>query len=154
MALQYLTGSVTQGSADAFAQGEIATALSGVSNFAFRLRELMFEISAPSTVAAAIIEFALSRRSKTSMPLISDRDVIAKYKYQNVLVTSGLVRAQLVERQVFAEDDELLIVEDPLYLILDSNATTLTLTCYARLGVTRESISAVDRLTLLTQSLD
>ena len=154
MALAYLTGSVTQGGADAFAQAEIATALTGVSRVAFRIRELLFEIPRISLPATANIELALTRRTKAAMPNITDRDVIAKIKVGHEMVTSGGVTDMLVHRLTFTEDDELLVVEDPLYFQVDSSGTTLTQTVYCRIGYERATISDVDRLTLLTQSLD
>lgn len=153
MALSYLTGTVTQGSADAFAVGEIATALSGISNVAYRLRELLLELPA-FTATGSSIEVAITRRTKTAMPLISDRDVIAKVFRYAILTTSGAYQQERVVRIPYAEDDELLIVEDPLYLVVDSTSTTLTSTFTARLGYERVSISALDRLSLLTQSLE
>lgn len=155
MALAYLTGSVAQGSADAFAQAEIATALTGVGNFAYRVRELLFELPNAAVIAAATdqIEVALSRRSKSAMPVITDRDVIAKIAFGRQFTTSGDSVTETVRRLTFSEDDELLIVEDPIYLLCDSAATALSSTFYCRIGYERVSISAVDRLTLLTQSL-
>lgn len=155
MALAYLTGSVTQGSADAFAQAEIATALTGLSNVAFRVRELLFERPPLALSGAADeIQVALSRRSKSAMPLITDRDVIAKINVILALTTSGAALQSVVDRLTFTEDDEVLVVEDPLYLDVDSNSTALANTVYCRIGYERTNISAVDRLTLLTQSLE
>lgn len=159
MALAYLTGSVTQGGADAFAQAEIATALTGVGNVAYRVRELLFEITNAQFIHVAnssTFEIALSRRSKTAMPLVTDRDVIAKFKSGAAQLTAvgEVTRQDGVIRYTFTEDDEVLVVEDPIYLVVDGTATTLTLTVAARIGYERASISAVDRLTLLTQSLD
>lgn len=156
MALAYLTGSVTQGSADAFAVSEIATALTGAGNIAFRVRELLFELPNAALIAAATdqIEVALCRRTKAAMPNVTDRDVIAKISLGRQFTTSGDSVVEGVRRLTFSEDDELLIVEDPLYLVVDSAATALASTVYCRIGYERASISAVDRLTLLTQSLE
>lgn len=155
MALSYLTGSVTQGSADAFAEAEVATALSGQSGLAFRVRELLFEVN-PLTLtgAADVLELALCRRSKTAMPNVTDRDVIAKIAWGLSITTSGAALESGVFRLTYSEDDDLIVVEDPLYFDFDSASTALTGTAYVRIGYTVEKISAVDRLTLLTQSLE
>jgi hypothetical protein len=154
MALSYIQGSVTQGGADAFAVASLATALSGISNIAYRVRELLFEIPRMTIVAAGNVEVALCRRTKAAMPNITDLDVIAKVKMGTELVGAAAgVAQEYVKRYAFSEDDELLIVEDPLYLAVDSNASTLTQTVYCRIGYERVNISAVDRLTLLTASL-
>lgn len=154
MALSYLTGSVTQGSNDAFAEGEIATALAGAGNFALRIRELLFEVPNNSQASGANVQVVLSRRSKSAMPLITDRDVIAKFDRLYGITTSGAVIYEKVIRFTFTEDDEVLIVEDPLYLDFDTASTSASSTAYVRIGYERVSISAVDRLTLLTQSLE
>lgn len=154
MALSYLSGSVTQGGADAFAIAELATALQGITRTAFRIRELLFEVPRQPMVASGNIEIALCRRTKAAMPLVTDRDVVAKIKSGTEFTTSGAIYTSLIRRLTFTEDDELLIVEDPLFLAVDSNATTLTQTVYCRIGYERTNISDVDRLTLLTASLD
>ena len=156
MALAYLTGSAVQGSADAFVSAEVATALSGITRTAFRIREILSELQNTAFAAAdaATVEVSLSRRQKTAMPLVTDRDVIWTRKFRASRTTSGMMLNPIVQRDVYSEDDELLIVEDPLYLILDSNGTSLVNTASLRIGYERVNISDVDRLTLLTQSLD
>lgn len=153
MALAYLTGTVTQGSADAFAEAQVATALQGLSNVAFRVREILFERSSVGA-ASSTIALWLARRTKAAQPRVSDRDVLAMWNTTFQLTTSGAEERELVHRQVFSEDDELLIVEDPLYLGIDSGSTSQALTGYVRIGYERVSISALDRLTLLTASLE
>lgn len=153
MALSYLTASVTQGSADAFAEAEMATALSGISNVAFRVRELIFEFSTVGSVSSQMAIW-LSRRTKTAQPKITDRDILALVHNSYQFTTSGAAVRSFVHRYTYDEDDELLIVEDPLYLGIDSASTAQTLTGYCRVGYERVSISALDRLTLLTQSLE
>jgi hypothetical protein len=152
MALSYLTGSATQGSADAFVQAEISTALSGQTQRAFRVREVLFEHPLIAGNGANIA-ISLSRRSKTAEPVITDRDVMAKVNVSVSLTTSGAFPLERVRRLTWAEDDELLIVEDPIYLVVDSASTGAANTVYCRIGYELVNISAVDRLTLLTQSL-
>lgn len=154
MALAYLVGSVTQGSNDAYAEAEIATALQGIGNVSFRVREILFELPFVLDGDGEDIQIALTRRTKTAMPLITDRDVIAKYSRGVQLVTSGVIVENGVVRFTYTEDDDVRIVEDPVYLQVDSTATAATNTVYCRIGYERASISAVDRLTLLTQSLE
>jgi len=153
MALAYIVGSVTQGGADAFAESEIATALSGQTGRAFRIRELLFERPFFSATGSSL-ELTLTRRTMAAIPLITDRNVIARLKWHAVITTSGAYQEQLVERLTFAEDDELLVVEDPLYFQIDSTSTTLTSTAYCRIGYELVNISANDRLQLALQSLN
>ena len=153
-ALRYISGSVTQGGADAFAIASIATALAGATRQAYRIRELEFEIPRPMVnVINSNVEVTLSRRTKTAMPVITDVDVLKKIKVCAEFTTSGAQNAESVFRFAYAEDEDLLVVEDPLYLMVDSLSTTLTQTVYCRIGYEVTTISEVDRLTLLTQSL-
>lgn len=155
MALRFIYGTATQGAADAFVASQITTALSGSSGIAYRVRELVLELSSPSIVVGgnADLQVALSRRTKTAMPLISDPDVILKQSFTHRLTTSGRWVIDLIKRFTYSEDDELLIVEDPLYLCLDSDGTSAVQVCSCRIGYEQVRISDVDRLTLLTQSL-
>lgn len=151
--LSYLTFSTTQGGADAFAVSSTQTGLDSNSGLCFRVREIVIEIPRVSNAAASAVEVALCRRTKAAMPLITDRDVILKRKVQSELSTNGVGFGELVTRYAYGEDDDLLIVESELFFAVDSNATTLTQTVLARIGYTVEKISAVDRLSILTQSL-
>ncbi len=80
MSLSYLLASVTQGSADAFAEASVATALQGLNNVAFRVREIFFEAPPGAIRAINVLGFeaSITRRTKTAMPTVNDRDVIAK----------------------------------------------------------------------------
>jgi hypothetical protein len=156
--LQYITGTVTQGAADAYAEAEMATALSGVGNLSFRVREILLEVQnggAVLTPNGATFEIAVSRRTKAAMPLVSDRDVIAKIRRVSAQLSAvGFASTDLgVIRLTYSEDDDVRVVEDPLFLQVDGTATTQTVTVTCRIGVERVNISAIDRLTLLTQSL-
>lgn len=154
MALAYITGTATQGSADAFVQAEIATALSGQTQRAFRVREILFEFTAQHFANNSIREVCISRRSQTAMPNVTDRNVVAKNTTVAVITTSGAQVAPLVHRFTFTEDDDLLVVEDPLYLVLDSASTTLTNTVYCRVGYEVTNINANERLALALSSLN
>jgi len=154
MALAYVVGTATQGSADAFVQAEIATALSGQTSRAMRIREILFEYTAQHFANNSVREVCISRRSMSAMPNITDRNVIAKWTTCAVLTTSGAAVTQLVNRLQFSEDDELLVVEDPLYLVLDSATTSLTNVVYCRIGYELVNINANDRLQLALQSLN
>ena len=153
MALAYIVGTVTEGSADAFTQAEIATALSGQTARAFRIREILFETPI-ITPDASNFELVLSRRSQSSMPNITDRNVIAKLKVAKSMTTSGAVVQQIVQRLQFDEDDNLLIVEDPIYFCIDSATTSAALVGYVRIGYELVNINANDRLQLALQSLN
>ena len=151
----FLRGTVTQGGADAFAQAEIVTALSGQTRRAYRVRELLFELPLFGTIAsAANVELCCTRRSKAAMPNITDVDVLWKMKFGASVLTSGAFLWPSTQRFAFGEDDEIIIVEDPIYFQIDSNATTLTQTAYVRIGYEEVTLSEADRLAILVQSLE
>lgn len=149
-------GSVTQGAADAFAQGTVVTGLEGQTTQAFRIQriEVEFDYAAIFALTAGNdIEVALSRRSKTAMPSIQDVDVIKKFHPAFALVTSGAAQQNNILEFVPAPGEDIILVEDPIFLDIDSTATGIVQT--ALLVVTYEivTISQIDRLLLITQSL-
>ncbi len=148
-----LIGTVTQGAADAFAIASIQTALTGQTRQAYRVLEIAVEGLRQNQVNGSNVELALCRRTKAAMPLISDPDVMWKHKTGAYLATSGVVWGDEVLRYQPPSDQQMIIVEDPLYLAIDSNATALTQTAVMVIEYELVTISDVDRLTLLTQSL-
>jgi len=145
-----LSITATQGSADAFVQGSVLTGLQ--SRQAYNLRRIGVEFSPNlSRVDNADLEVALTRRTKTAMPNISDVTVIFKCKFETNILTSGA----LWFPDIFWFDmvQDVPIVEETLYMQLDSNATTLTHTAIMRLEVDDDTISDIERLTLLTRGI-
>jgi len=151
MAFVILTGDVTQGSADAFAESEIATGLSGIGTRAYVVSLINAEWSPLAAVNGAELEVALTRRSKSAMPTVTDRDVIFKRKFTYRLTTSGAVLVPSVES--IAPADELVIVEDPLYMCIDSGSTSAANTFRLSISCTDRRISEIERLALLARSL-
>lgn len=157
-----LTQVITEGAADAFVNTAMATALNGITRTAYRLLELTAEMVVPAlpmfpTGAAAVQDFelCLSRRTKAAMPVISDVDVIQKFVRASHFATAvgyGPVFDPVLKWTPPAAS-RILIVEDPLYLQLDSTATGQALSFVVTLDYEVVSITELDRLTLLTQSL-
>lgn len=149
-----IAGTATQGGADAYAEGTITTALTGVSNRAYQVNRILVEITnAFGTCAGdSEIEVAVSRRTKTAMPTITDNDVLHKIGWVFPLTTSGQFAFAFV--QEYVPRGTILIVEDPVYIEIDSDSTGLTNVAAVAIEYDIVSISEVDRLTLLTQSLD
>jgi hypothetical protein len=148
---QTLQGTVVQGGADAFVQSSIVTALAGQSRQAYRVLGLHVEIDRFFMAAGANIEVAFTRRTKAAMPLISDVDVVHKFKWGMEFTTSGGFNQYAIGDWIPAGD--VIIVEDPLYVQLDSNATTGTHTVAWQLEYEIITLSEVDRLNLLARSL-
>lgn len=154
--MNYWIGTVTQGGNDAYAVASFATALLGQTNQAGLIREIILEFPTGTAFVLGALtnyELAVSRYTKAAMPLTSDNDVIIKRKVSANMTTSGAIAADMVQRYTYSEDDELLVVEDPLYLCIDSNNTGAANTGICRIGYTLERISQDQRLALLQLGL-
>lgn len=153
-ALKYLWTSLVQGGNDAFVQAQIATGLFGQTKTAYRVREIITEWSGTLGAGnAAQYEFALTRKSFAAMPVLTDKSLIVKTKRIGSFTTSGQAVIPQIERIIYSDLDNLLIVEDPVYAQLDSNASGATNTLLVRIGYEIVTLSDVDRLTLIAQSL-
>lgn len=151
-AMKILIGSVTQGGADAFAEAEIPTGLTPATNVAFRIRFLEFFVPVLPGVDSQA-QVALSRKSFSSFPGFSERSIIARVDRNLELVTSGIAVQDPVVRIKFDADDDVLLVEDPIYFQIDSNNTGAANTSVVRVGYQVIRISEIDRLTLVANSL-
>jgi len=155
--LKQLSMVATQGGADAFVSVEMPTGLSSFPKQAYRIHWVDFVL--PNMAQAAAFQdmiVALSRRQKAAMPFITDPDLIHQVVRRKNFLTSGSdVNDGNVSREFsHVEAGETLVVEDPLYLLLDSTGTGVANTTYCRIHFEIVNITELDRLTLLTNSLD
>lgn len=147
------TLTATQGAANAFVEASLVTSLTGQTTIAWQVQEIVIELGAiePAPGAGDDLEVALTRRSKSAMPNIGDIDVFFKHSESVGIVTSGAVfRPDIIRYQ---PTRELFLVEDPIYIQVDSTGYASATTVVAEIFYELVSISAIDRLTLLTQSL-
>jgi hypothetical protein len=144
--------SVTQGGADAFAIAAIVTGLNGQVQRGYSIDQILFNMPIPLAAANSEVEICLSRRIKTAMPLVTDVDVIWKRKIGKNFATSGAWGFMVTDSFV-PTPDSMIVVEDPLYLVVDSALTAVANTFTLAFDYHVVTISEVDRLTLLTQSL-
>lgn len=144
--------SLVEGSADAFVQGSVLTGLTG--NVAYNCRRCVIEIATISWNIAddSEISIAVTRRSKTAMPAITDSDVLFKHTIQFRLTTSGAITFPAVI-SIPVETDQLAIVEETLYAQLDSSAMGVAITAYVKLECQIDTMSPIDRLNLISRSL-
>jgi hypothetical protein len=157
-----LSTTVTQGGADAFAVAELPTALTGIRGTAFRVLRMGYEFTLPAVpnfpigaAAAQELELALSRRTKAAMPNANDVDVIQKWKWASPGRDTAVGYGPVVESAgVIVPGEQLLIVEDPIFALIDSTGTTGTWAAVVWFDYEAVRISDIDRLTLLTQSLE
>jgi len=145
-----IVGTATQGSADAFVAASVATALLGNPTQAARVKMITLEFDRLGTPSAGInLEMCLSRYTKAAMPTIIDNDVLFKRKVIADFVTSGGGIIDSIMRQSFSEDDNLLIIEDPIYLLVDSNASSLAHVVQVAIDYELVKISSDERVQLL-----
>lgn len=152
--LKYLRGTVVQGGADAFKQESVTTGLSGETRKAYRVLHALLEWSGVPTDSADMCLVQFTRKSQSAEVNVNDKSVIFKMKDSAAITTSGGFTTNLVRRVDFPHEDgdTFLIVEDPLYIAIDSTAIG-TLTMSYSLAYEEVSISEDDRLNLLVASL-
>ncbi len=155
-----LTTLVLQGGADAFVQAEMATALTGIRGTAYQINEIAYEMILPAAGpfpygvdAAQRLELCLTRRTKAAMPNISDVDVIHKFAWTGVRSSAVGYSDAFPAAGIFTPAGELLVVEDPLFVQLDSAGTGAIWSAILNIDYEVKKISDIDRLSLLTLSL-
>jgi len=147
----YLLASATQGSADAFAQTTIPTGLNLIGNLAYKINCVRWFHTPLLAVDAQAMIVTLTRRSKTAIATWTDPDSIL-YIAKNVeLATSGAFVDEYVGTWI--PESDCYIVEDYLYLQIDSTATTAANT--ARIRIEYESVRVTDaeRNSLLSRTV-
>lgn len=155
MALRYLYGTVTQGSADAFATSSISTGLAGLTRQAMRIRELLVQwpVLSIASLNGSVVELALTRTVPTAIPTLASLGLIWFGSRISRFTTSGQAWGPLTERYTWAEDDENLVVEDAINLSIDSATTSGSNVALARIGFEIVNISELERLNLRLDSL-
>lgn len=155
MALRYAWFSLVQGSNDAFVQAELDTGLSGLTREVWRLRELLIQWPALSLAAIANteVQLAITRVSMTAQPSITERALVWTSSRLNRFVTSGMFMAQMINRERFDSDDNVLIAENTIYAQMDSANTSATNTGVIRVGYEIVRVSEAERLSLRLDAL-
>lgn len=149
MALRWLLGQATQGSADAFVEAEIATGLSNVTRSAFRIRRI--EWYTPGVIGAdSSVTMTLRRTSAASVSFLAANAMIGGRWVSTELTTSGMFTYEPFITIPYAKDEELLIVEETLFLQLDSTGTGNANTGAVRIGYEVRSITETERLSILS----
>lgn len=155
-ALSFLSGTLTQSGADAYIQLTLATALSGQTKVSYRMASLEIELPRVGAVDLSDQQFSITRKTYAAMPtsMYLEKSCIFYYRRQTMTPTSaGFAIYDRTIVRLWNDQDAPIIVEDPIYAQFDTNATTYTGTAYFRLGYWVDSISEVDRLTLVANSL-
>jgi hypothetical protein len=147
-----LSVAVTESGAATFTQTAQVTGLEGQTTVAFRILEATFEsdFHLAATGAADGVDLALYRQSRTAMPSVDDVDVMFKYSVRTMLGGEVGLMSRVIE---WKPTRDVLIVEDPIYLAVLGVSTAGAFVVTGEIFYEVVNISAIDRLTLLTQSL-
>lgn len=155
-ALAYLTATLTQGGNDAFIQTSIATALTGQTRTVYRLASMEIEWPPFINSAGNDAQLSLTRKSFSALAtsMVLEKSMIFYRRRTNMYSTAvGNVVYSRTELVTWSDDDAPVIVEDPIYAQLDTSGTSATNVAYIRLGYWLDSITEVDRLQLIANSL-
>lgn len=150
--LSYLVVSATQGSADAFVEAQITTGLQNVARQAFRIRRIEFQFP-PIVAVDSSFSLCLARKTLAAIPTMTAHSVIRLHTRQVELTTSGLGIVDLQAEWTYSREEDLVIVEDPLYFQCDSATTSAANTFYCRIGYETRTITEVERLAIVAASL-
>lgn len=151
--LQVLGGSVTQSAADTFTEAEITTGLGAVAaggGLAMRVKRIEMEFADTAEVDSAQI-LAINRKSTTSMgsTLAAQRYNIALCRRSVKLTTSGMIVWTRGVDTTWRDEDNFLIVEDPIYFCYASTTTGAANVGCFRIFFQQVSIRELERLQIL-----
>lgn len=146
----YLLASVLQGAADAFAQTTIPTGLSLIGNIAYQLRCIRWYHDRMLAVDNTLVQVSVCRRSKSAIAAWTDPDCIL-YIQQNVeLATNGAFISN--NTGTWVPEAPVYVVEDYLYLQIDSTNTTLANTALIRVEYDIVRVTDAERNALLART--
>lgn len=143
---QYFNFTATQGSTSAFVQATIATGLTPDLGVVAVVDSIFFEFTAALTISAAgtspDLDCTVTRASKAAIPLLSDADVIGKYRFNSLAITTtGLTNPTFeCPVQLFVPGKQL-IVGPNVYVQFDSTAFSNAITATGRINYHTEKMS-------------
>lgn len=148
----YMLASVVEGSADAFAETTIATGLSLIGNLAYQIRGIWYTHTSLKAVDASAIYMSITRRTKTAIATVTDPDAIWILRKNVELATSGAFATEFAGYFSFA-DNPTYIVEDYVYIQLDSDATTAACSATVRIEYDIVRVTDAERNALLSRTV-
>jgi hypothetical protein len=147
----FLLATATQGSADAFAQTTITTGLSLIGNNAYQIRGIHYAHSKLLAVDNVEMTLGLARRSKTATPNWTDPDCIWYYTKGTELATSGAFITE--SGGMWVPPGPTYIVEDYIYLQIDSSNTSASNSVLIRIEYDLVRITDAERNGLLSRTV-
>lgn len=153
MAIINLYVSATQTIADGFITVPINTGLTSAGGAGYRLVQISAELPFLNNVQGSNVEFALSRANKTvAIPNILDDDILYKDKRYCAFNTSGGNIQDLIS--VERPADDILIIEEQIFLLFDSALTTIINSIQLKLTMETVKVSTDQRLSILQSRLN
>jgi len=147
----FLIAKATQGTNDAFAETTIVTGLSLIGNLAYEIRGIAWTHTKLLAVDAVDLTISLTRRTKSAIATLVDPDVIF-YQGTNVeLATSGAFYANYTG--YWKPLGPTYVVEDNLYLGIDSTSTSATNSVTIRIEYDIVRVTDSERNALLSRTV-
>lgn len=150
--LKFLSATVTQGSADAFATTSVATGLANAS-LGYKVRGITYQC--PAFVETDCdFQLQVVRRVPTAIVAITDRTLVHALDFNLIITTSGQQIYPRLREFWFDDNLDLLLVEDPIYFSIDSSGTSATNAARVRIYYEEVRLSETAKLAALTESLN
>lgn len=143
---QYFNFSCVQAGVSAFVQATIATGLTPDLGVIAVIDSVVFETSGGLTISAAgtapDLDLTVTRVSKAAIPLMSDADVLAKYRLKaQALTTTGLAVITQEEPTAAVIMGKQIIVGPNVYVQLDTTGFSAVMTATGRINYHTEKMT-------------
>lgn len=145
--MKKLVGSVTQGSADAFAEAEIQTGLANVSNSAFRIRRIEWYMPALASADSEIM-MSIAGRTLSAINLVAVSVLAGLWKKVELTTSGSPVYELFPNAERYDRDEDLVIVEESIFLQIDSTGTGASNSGSVVVWYEPRSITQTERLTI------
>lgn len=152
--VQTATLAVTQGSADAFATVELATGISTAAKFAWLIERVEFAVSAgivaaPQTADCDLIIQIAQGVVPAALKTPDDDDLICEWRSLMPGIASAVNAYLLPGGYTWWAPENFVVVDPALHLIVDSSATAVANTGYARIFYYPVELSELDILRMI-----
>lgn len=148
-----LISTLLQGGNDAFVQTSLNTGLSASGTSGWKITQIQIEYITPLNIPVnSQIELALSRASQVAMPLLSEDDVLYKDILNfRIAASGGFIFDKIQE---YRPTEEIVLIEETVFLQLDSVATANANTAIVRVTVEEVKVSTAERIAILQSRIN
>lgn len=151
---QYVSASVTQGSADAFATTRIETGISTAAQYAWMLDRVEFYLNpvafAGTAGADSDIQIQLAQGAvPTAVLTPTDPNLICRSSFSIVAQGTPAALQMIPGEFTWTAPENFVIVDPSIHLLVDSSATTLSNVVYTRIWYWPVQVSEMDLLRMI-----